>query len=116
MLGAAVAGTKRDETRVLGVGQRTCFDDPLKPGQRRAPVEHGGHVDNNGEVGASPRQRCFRNQPQHQRRGQQIGKFRQGHRSERTGLAHSVRVQGPGGSAPSEAAGSASLRMTAADN
>ena len=87
MLGAAVPRTECDEARILGVGQRHArLGDPLELGDRRAPVEHRGHVDD-GKIGAPPRQRRLgRHQPQDQRRGQQIGQFRQGHRGERAGF------------------------------
>ena len=87
MLGAAVAGAERDEPRILGVHQRHArLGDALQPGDRRAPVEHGGHVDD-GDIGAPPRQRRLgRNQPQNQRGGQQIGELGEGDRGQRARL------------------------------
>ena len=72
MLAAAIAGTERDQTRVLGVGQRHPRLGDLREAGHRSPA--GQHVlgRDNREIGAPAGQRRLgRGQRQDQRRGQQ---------------------------------------------
>ena len=53
MLEAAVARAKRDQTRILGIGERDArLGDAFETGRRRVTLEHGGGIDD-GEISAA---------------------------------------------------------------
>ena len=83
MFDAAVARAKRDQTRILGIGERDArLGDAFEPGRRRVALEYCGRLDD-GEISAACEQRRFALAgAQHEGCGQQRGQLCQSNRSE----------------------------------
>ena len=59
MFEAAIARAKRDQARILGIGERdACLGDAFEPGGCCVTLEHGGGIDD-GEISAACEKRRF---------------------------------------------------------
>ena len=116
MLEPAVARPKRDQPRIFGIGERHArLGDALEPGGRRVALVNTAAASIGGDIAAARGQPRPRLAPA--RRTSAAGNSEASLAKATAASAPPLAATGfgpnPGGSAPSEAAGSARLRITA---